>query len=222
MKKNTKFVWFSVLVGTAAVVVASLPGGGMLVKAADTAHTCASIRFADNFTPDYVNKTSTAKYDGSTSFSSTPTVFSDFATVSGVNVTAFTATKVYYNLYSGTKYTDKIAIKLGASSTAGSLSLTFESPVCGMTVYAAGFQSATTATPPVATYDSPNITVGGVDVVLTTYLNSATSLGSVTSDSAEFKAYSVTFASTTTVTIAAKRASKNRFFLADIAVQVVA
>lgn len=221
MKKNTKFVWFSVLVGTAAVVAASLPGGGMLVKAADTAHTCASIRFADNFTPDYVNKTSTAKYDGSISLSTT-TVFSDFATVSGVNVTAFTATKVYYNLYSGTKYTDKIAIKLGSSSSAGSLSLTFESPVCGMTVYAAGFQSATTATPPVATYDSPNITVGGVDVVLTTYLNSATSLGSVTSDSAEFKAYSVTFASTTTVTIAAKQNSKNRFFLADIAVQVVA
>lgn len=221
MKKNTKFVWFSVLVGTAAVVVASLPGEGMFVKAADTAHTCASIRFADNFTPDYVNKTSTAKYDGSISLSTT-TVFSDFATVSGVNVTAFTATKVYYNLYSGTKYTDKIAIKLGSSNAAGSLSLTFESPVCGMTVYAAGFQSATTATPPVATYDSPNITVGGVDVVLTTYLNSATSLGSVTSDSAEFKAYSVTFASTTTVTIAAKQNSKNRFFLADIAVQVVA
>lgn len=221
MKKNTKFVWFSVLVGTAAVVVASLPGGGMLVKAADTAHTCASIRFADNFTPDYVNKTSTAKYDGSISLATT-TVFSDFATVSGINVTAFTATKVYYNLNSGTKYTDKIAIKLGASSNAGSLSLTFESPVCGMTVYAAGFQSATQATPPVATYDSPNITVGGVDVVLTTYLNSATSLGSVTSDSAEFKAYSVTFASTKTVTIAAKQNPKNRFFLADIAVQVVA
>jgi hypothetical protein len=104
MKKNTKFVWFSVLVGTAAVVVASLPGGGMLVKAADTAHTCASIRFADNFTPDYVNKTSTAKYDGSISLSTTTTtVFSDFATVSGVNVTAFTATKVYYNSYSGTE-----------------------------------------------------------------------------------------------------------------------
>lgn len=221
MKKNTKFVWFSVLVGTAAVVVASLPGGGVSVKAADTAHTCASIRFADNFTPDYVNKTSTAKYDGSISLPTT-TTFSDFATVSGVNVTAFTATKVYYNSYPEPEYTDKIAIKLGASSSAGSLSLTFESFVCGMTVYAAGFQSATTATPPVATYDSPNITVGGVDVVLTTYLNSATSLGSVTSDSAEFKAYSVTFASTKTVTIAAKQKSKNRFFLADIAVQVVA
>jgi hypothetical protein len=220
MKKNTKFVWFSVLVGTAAVVVASLPGGGMLVKAAGTAHTCASIRFADNFTPDYVNKTSTAKYDGSISLETT-TAFSDFATVSGVNVTAFTATKVYYNSYSEPKYTDKIAIKLGSSSKAGSLSLTFESPVCGMTVYAAGFQGYT-GTPAVAAYDSPNITVGGVDVVLTTYLNSATSLGSVTSDSAEFKAYSVTFASTDKVTIAAKQNSKNRFFLADIAVQVVA
>lgn len=204
--KNKKLFAISSLVLAAAAIatIGGVTASQVNISAYAGDYTCASIKFADNFTPDYKNGTSTAECDTTISLATTTTL-TDFATVSGVTVSSFTATKGYYNIYGeGKQVSQKLALKFGTGSAKGSISFTVAENVAGVTVYAASYASG----------DTCKILVNGTTVELTSVASS--------SKTCEFKAYKVDFGTaTSTVTIEANQATKARFFLADIAFKLV-
>jgi len=205
MKNKKLFGISSLILAVAAVAtIGGVTASQVNISAYAGDYTCASIKFADNFTPDYKNGTSTAECDNTIALETTKTL-TDFATVSGVTVSSFTATKAYYNFDGkGKQVAQKLALKFGASSYKGSISFTVAENVAGVTVYAASH----------SLNDTCNILVNGTTVKLTSVVSS--------SKTCEFKAYKVDFGTATnTVTIEGNQASKARFYLADIAFKLV-
>lgn len=125
------------------------------------------------------------------------------ATANGVTIASSSLTKVYYG---GASYKD-CAIKAGASSAKGSLSITFSESIIGATCYMLGYGS-----------DDVTVSINGNDVHLDrNYTDKQTQANA---KEEVYYPYSVTFDETHTITVESKIKSKCRWLLADIALRV--